>query len=129
MSAEGVWAGAGLYRPEPAVLQRFRAAIDDATSGRKIQQIVTGLRRKGYEVQSHETLASAPRGYDASHPRIDLLRMKDIYAGKDFPPAPWLSTPAALTRLQRVIDDTEPLVDWLRTHVRAGRRKPRASAG
>ncbi|PYQ54496.1 MAG: TIGR02453 family protein [Acidobacteria bacterium] len=126
LSAEGVWAGAGLYKPEPAVLQRFRSAVDDASRGRRIQQIVTELRGKGYEVASHETLSSAPRGYDASHPRIDLLRMKDLYAGRDFPPAPWLSTPSALARIERVIDDTAPLVEWLASNVRAPRRKARA---
>src|SRR5262249_38287271 len=125
LSAEGVWAGAGLYRPEPPALKRFRKAVDDDKTGRRIQQIVTALRGEGYEVGTHETLSSAPRGWDASHPRIELLRMKDLYAGKDFPPAPWLSTPSALTRLQRVIDDTGPLVEWLRSNVTAGGRKPR----
>jgi hypothetical protein len=43
--------------------------------------------------------------------------MKDIYAGRQFPPAFWLETRSALTRIQRVIDDTGPLVDWLRTRV------------
>jgi uncharacterized protein (TIGR02453 family) len=125
LSAEGVWAGAGLYRPEPAALKKFRDAIDHDTKGPRLQQIVDDLRRKGYEVDSHETLASAPRGYDADHPRIDLLRLKDIYAGVDFPPAPWLSTPKALARIRKVIDDTGPLVEWLRANVRRGPRQPR----
>jgi uncharacterized protein (TIGR02453 family) len=127
LSAEGVWAGAGLYRPEPAVLQRFRKAVDDDKTGRQIQDIVTALRGKGYEVGTHEALSSTPRGYDAGHPRIDLLRMKDIYAGRDFPPAASLSTRSALDRIRRVIDDTGPLVDWLHRHVRAKRSPRRAS--
>ena len=125
-SAEGVWAGAGLYKPDPPRLQRFRAALADARTGRQFQSIVATLRRKGYEVASHDTLSSAPRGYDADHPRIELLKMKDVYAGRLFAPAPWLSTPGALARIERVIADTGPLVEWLKRHV-PGSAKPTQS--
>ena len=117
LSADGVYVGAGLYKPDPALLQRFRAAIDDDMTGRQIQDIVASLRRKRYEVDSHETLSSAPRGYDRDHPRIELLRMKDIFAGRLFAPAPWLSTARALERIERVIADTRALVTWLQQHV------------
>jgi uncharacterized protein (TIGR02453 family) len=126
LSAEGMGVGAGLYKPEPAVLRRLRGAIDADTTGRQIQQIVTSLRRKGYEVKSHETLSSTPRGYDPAHPRIDLLRMKDIYAFRQFAPAPWLATRSALGRIERAIGDTGPLLDWLRTNVTDRGRKSRA---
>jgi uncharacterized protein (TIGR02453 family) len=117
LSAEGLYVGTGIYKPEPAALQRFRAAIAGDASGRKLQSIVTSLRRKGYQVDTHETLTSAPRGYTVDHPRIDLLRMKDIFAGKTFAPQPWLSTPKALERINRVMTDLKPLADWLRQHV------------
>jgi uncharacterized protein (TIGR02453 family) len=119
LSAEGLYVGAGIYKPEPAALQRLRAAIDSGASGRKLQQIVTSLRGKGYRVDTHETLTGAPRGYSADHPRIDLLRMKDIFAGKMFGPARWLATENALGRITRVMSDLEPLRDWLRRHVGA----------
>jgi uncharacterized protein (TIGR02453 family) len=125
LSAEGLFVGGGLYKPEPAVLQRLRAAIDDPETGTQLGQIVKSLRRKGYDVKSHEVLSSAPRGYDPAHPRIDLLRMKDIYGGRQFAPAPWLATRSALTRIQRVIDDTGPLVEWLQARVTGAGRKPR----
>jgi uncharacterized protein (DUF2461 family) len=111
--------GAGLYKPDPARLQRLRAAIDDARTGRQIQRIVAALGRKRYDVASHETLSSAPRGYDRSHPRLELLQMKDIHAGRLFAPAPWLSTAGALERINRVMADTGPLVAWLQQHVPA----------
>jgi uncharacterized protein (TIGR02453 family) len=137
LSAEGLYVGAGLYRPDPAVLQRFRAAIDDDTTGHQLQAIVSSLRRKRYEVASHETVSSAPRGYALDHPRIHLLKMKDIFAGRLFAPAPWLSTAKARERIERVMTDTGAFVGWLRQHVtggprervekRGGRRSSRAS--
>ena len=117
LSAKGLYIGSGIYKPEPAALQRFRSAIDDAASGRKLQSIVTSLRRKGYAVDTHQRLASAPRGYASDHPRLELLRMKDIHAGRMFDPGPWLSTRQAFTRVKRVMTDTAPLVDWIRTHI------------
>jgi uncharacterized protein (TIGR02453 family) len=127
LSADGLYVGAGLYKPDPAPLGRIRAAIDDARTGRQLQRIVAALRRKRYDVASHETLSSAPRGYDRSHPRLELLQMKDIHAGRLFAPAPWLSTAGALERINRVMADTGPLVAWLQQHVPAEDGK--ASAG
>jgi hypothetical protein len=43
--------------------------------------------------------------------------MKDLYAGREFAPAAWLATPAALGRIERVLTDMGPLVAWLRRNV------------
>jgi uncharacterized protein (TIGR02453 family) len=122
LSAEGVWAGAGLYKPDPVRLNRLRAAIDHDQTGQELEAIVRALRRKGYDVDTHAMVSSAPRGYRADHPRIDLLRMKDIYAGRQFGPEPWLSTRKALDRVRQVMADTSPLVAWLKDNVGRGER-------
>jgi uncharacterized protein (TIGR02453 family) len=119
ISSAGLYVGAGIYKPEPAALERFRRAIDNDESGRQLQRIVTSLRRKQYQVDTHERVMSTPRGYAADHPRIEFLRMKGIFAGKTFPPASWLSTPKALQHMKQVISDVSPLSDWLRVHVGA----------
>ncbi len=119
LSAAGLYVGTGLYKPEPAVLERLRNAIDSQVSGRALQSIVTSLRRKRYQVDTHERLSSAPRGYPADHPRIELLRMKDIFAGRSFAPEAWLSTRRAVQRIKRVVEDVRPLADWLQVHVGA----------
>ena len=116
LSGEGLYIGAGLYRPEGPTLERFRNAIDADASGRALQRIVTSLRRKGYRVDTHERLAAPPRGYRADHPRGDLLRMKDIHAGKTLTPSV-LANAAAVGRIRRTMADAKPLVDWLRAHV------------
>lgn len=86
VSAEGLYVGAGFRRPNPVFLRRLRAAIDDSTAGRRLDAILRSLRLKGYEVSSHETLSSTPRGYAPDHPRIELLQIKDIAAGRLFGP-------------------------------------------
>jgi uncharacterized protein (TIGR02453 family) len=120
LSAEGVYVGTGIYKPEPPMLAQLRAAIDNNTSGRQLQTIVRTLGRKGYDVGTHASLTSAPKGYAADHPRIDLLRMKDIFGGRMFKPAVWLSTRNALFRIERVMRDIQPLKEWLSRNVRMG---------
>jgi len=117
LSQAGLYVGTGIYKPDPPVLARLRAAIDRDASGRKLQAIVTSLRRKGYEVETHEMLTSAPRSYTKDHPRIELLRMKDMFAGRKFAPGPGISTRKALDRIERVMSDVSPFRDWLRRHV------------
>src|SRR5439155_6352934 len=103
LSADGLFVGTGIYKPEPAVLGKLRDAIADDESGRELERIVQSLRRAKYRVDTHESVASAPRGFAADHPRIELLRMKDMFAGKTFAPKPWLSTPRAVARVKEVI--------------------------
>ena len=117
LSSQGLYVGTGMYKPEPATLQRFRAAIADEESGSALVKLVSALRRKGYQVDTHASLSSAPRGFSAEHPRIDLLRMKDIVAGKVFSPGPVLTNRKLLSGITRVMADIQPLGAWLSRHV------------
>jgi uncharacterized protein (TIGR02453 family) len=117
LSAEGLYVGTGMYRPEPAVLQKFRAAIDADKSGRELAKVVSTIRRKGYIVGTHESVNSAPRGYGADHPRIELLRMKDIHAGKTIEPGAVLASRKAVAAVKKVMDDVRPLAEWIGRYV------------
>jgi uncharacterized protein (TIGR02453 family) len=116
LSAHGFYVGTGFYMPDSSVLERFRAAIDRDASGTELVTLIARLRRKGYRVDTHERLASAPRGYAKDHPRLDLLRMKDIHAGL-------LSAPDAITtrklldRTTKTMTDLKPFMGWLARHV------------
>ena len=95
LSADGLYVGSGFYKPPPKTLANYRQAVDDEKSGSALQRIVTALKRKGYEIDTHDRLRSAPRGIAPDHPRIELLRMKDMFAGKKFKVDAWMSSPAA----------------------------------
>jgi len=70
-------------------------------------------------VSTHETSATPPRGYKADHPRIELLKMKDIHAGRTFEPS-MLSTQKALAHVKKAMTDLKPFSDWIKTYVAAG---------
>jgi uncharacterized protein (DUF2461 family) len=79
-SAEGLFVGCGLYRPDPPELQRFRAAVADDRAGPELEAILAALRAAGATVGANEVLRTAPKGFDRDHPRIELLRHKGIVA-------------------------------------------------
>ena len=116
-SKEGLWVGTGIYKPEPATLRALRAAIADDSAGRELTRIIAAMTRKGFEVDTHARLDKPPRGYDAAHPRLELLRMKDIYVGKSFGVREVAS--ANLPRdVAKAITALEPFRVWLRKYVR-----------
>jgi uncharacterized protein (TIGR02453 family) len=117
LSKDGLYIGTGIYMPDGPTLRRLRDAIADDASGRKIAAILAALRRKRYYVGAHETTPNAPRGYADDHPRIDLLRMKDLHAGKQLPPS-GLTTRKALDRVVEVMKDVDPLSAWLKRYVK-----------
>ena len=94
----------------------MREAIADDTSGRELTTIIGSLRRKEFNVHTHARLNSAPSGFDATHPRVELLCMKDIFAGKLFGPAD-VSSANVMRGVVKAIADLEPFGSWLRSHV------------
>ncbi len=119
LSADGLLAGAGWYHMEPPQLERFRAAVAADGTGRKLQSLVEGLRKKGLDVHAMEVLKTAPRGYPRDHQRVELLRYKGLVAMKSWPPAAWLGTAGAKKRVVDVFHAATPLLGWLGTNVGA----------
>jgi len=116
-SADGLSVGGGLYMPDAAALRRYRAAVDDEASGVQLVTIVAGLHKAGFQTMAHESLKTAPRGFPADHPRIDLLRLKGIATMKTWPTAAWLGTAKAKDRVVSGLRTAGPLIDWLNRHV------------
>jgi uncharacterized protein (TIGR02453 family) len=116
-SADGLFAGAGMYHMMPDQLSRFRAAVASEKSGQKLEAVVATLTKNGLNVHAMEELKTAPKGYPKEHPRIELLRMKGLVASRAWEPAGWLSTVAAKKRVVDVLRGTTPLLAWLEANV------------
>jgi uncharacterized protein (TIGR02453 family) len=116
LSKEGLWVGTGMYKPEPAALRQLREAIADDIAGRELTKVLASLKRKGFEVDTHARLEKPPRGYDATHPRIELLCMKDIYVGKLYG-AREVASPDLPRDVSKAIAALEPFRVWLRDYV------------
>ena len=117
LSADGFGVGTGYYMMAKDQLAKFRAAIDDDASGRALERTIAKLTKAGIDVNAHDTLKTAPRGYDKDHPRIELLRMKGCIAWQQWDIGGWLDTAEPKERIIAFLKATKPLVAWLDTNV------------
>ncbi len=112
LSPRGVRVGAGFYEAGGERLAAIRGAIDDDKTGRALKRVLSTLERNGFEIGG-EQLKTSPRGYDADHPRIDLLRHKQIIAGKPYGFGAVINTPEVLELVRADWRTLKPLVAWL----------------
>lgn len=123
ISAEGLMVASGYYRMAPDQLARYRAAVDDARSGRALERALADVAEAGLDVGG-EALKTAPRGYPRDHPRVTLLRHKGVTVGRTFAPARWLGTRACLDRITTTWDRAAGVHRWLNRHVGPSTQPP-----
>ncbi|BDD83769.1 TIGR02453 family protein [Tsukamurella pulmonis] len=115
IGAPGVRVGAGFYDATPTRLAAFRNAIDNDLYGPALEQIIAKLRRTGWEIGG-ETLKTSPRGWDADHPRIELLRHKSLTAMRDYGFGEIIHSPKLVAEIRKHWRQTSSLLDWLVEH-------------
>jgi uncharacterized protein (TIGR02453 family) len=114
ISARGLRVGGGFYEASGERLANIRDAMADGTSGPRLQRVLRKLEKDGFEI-SGERLKTSPRGYDAGHPRIELLRHKQLFAAKHFG-FEGLDSPDVLDRVRTEWRALRPVVVWVATH-------------
>ena len=119
LDARGLGAGSGMWEMAPDQLERYRHAVAEDRSGKKLAGIVAKARAAGLDATGHEVLKTAPKGYPKDHPRIELLRYKGLIAWREWPAGAWLGTRRAKDRVVEFLRLSKPLNEWLRTNVGA----------
>jgi uncharacterized protein (TIGR02453 family) len=112
ISARGIRTGAGFYDASGARIAAIRKAIDDDRRGNDLAQIIKRLEANGWVIGGH-VLKTAPRGYDLSHPRINLLRHKSLTIGHDYEFEPIIHTPELLEAVRDDWRTLQPFVEWV----------------
>jgi uncharacterized protein (TIGR02453 family) len=112
INAAGLFVGGGFYQGSPDQLAQLRATIDDEVRGGELAAILAKLADAGFTIGG-EKLKTKPKGYDADHPRIDLLRHKSITCGREFGAPGWLDTPRTAKEVRATWETMRPLVEWL----------------
>ena len=118
LSGDGLAVGGGFRTHSPAQTESFRRAIAADASGLEFEGIVTELARAGFDLEG-DTLKTRPKGFDADHPRLDLLRRKEIMALHRVGSPDWLSKPAALEHIRSSWTAIRPLTEWVVANVPA----------
>ncbi|CAN5495613.1 DUF2461 domain-containing protein [soil metagenome] len=112
LSPRGVRVGAGFYEAAGERLAAIRDAVDDDKTGPALRRTLTKLEKDGFEIGG-ERLKTTPRGYEADHPRIELLRHKQIIAGKPYGFEKVIHSPEVLEMVRDDWRTLKPLVAWL----------------
>jgi uncharacterized protein (DUF2461 family) len=84
----------------------------DGRRGTELEKILGSLTTTGWELGG-ERLKTTPRGYDADHPRIELLRHKSMTLGKSYGFEPFIHTSELLDRVREDWREAAPFVDWV----------------
>jgi uncharacterized protein (TIGR02453 family) len=119
ISARGVYAAAGYWRMASDQLERYRAAVLADAAGAALAEAVGAVERAGLEL-APPALKTAPRGLPRDHPRVALLRYKDVIAGRRLAPGLALATREPLEHVAATWRSASPLTAWLDEHVGAG---------
>lgn len=116
LSLDGLLVAAGLYAPAPDQVARLREAVADGRRSAGLTRALDRGREAGLAL-SEPDLKRVPRGYDADHPRAELLRHRRLVLSVRWPLEPWLHTPACGDRIDAALEATRPFVRWLHEHV------------
>lgn len=118
LGAAGVRVGAGFYEASGARLASIREAIVDQRRGAELEEILATLTTAGWDVGG-DRLKTSPRGYDADHPRIELLRHKSMTLGKSYGFEPVIHSADLVDKVRGDWRETTPLIDWVLRYAKA----------
>ena len=124
LSLDGLLVAAGLHHPSSDQLDRFRAAIDDGRHAKGVERAVAAATGAGLELAA-PALKRAPRGYPPDHPRIDVLRLKELTVHRRHELAPWLHEARCTEVVRTQLEAGRALVAWLAKHVGPAVARPR----
>ncbi|TCO56587.1 DUF2461 domain-containing protein [Actinocrispum wychmicini] len=116
VSPAGLRVGGGCFHLESDQVARFRTAIAEDIHGTVLEQTVAKLRKGGWDIRGDQ-LKTRPKGYDADHPRIDLLKHKSLYAVRVWEPGDFLHERKCFDRVRKAWRDVRTLNEWARDHV------------
>lgn len=106
--------GVGIYLFPKHLLAPYRESVDDPSLGTELAGIVDRILAAGPYYLGGERYKRVPRGYQAEHPRAELLKHKGLFAGLETEPWPELHTPELIDRCRQVYQEIAPLHHWLR---------------
>jgi uncharacterized protein (TIGR02453 family) len=103
---------AGYWMPEASHLKSIREEIDYNTS-EFLEIIQAPAFKELYQISTGDTLKKAPKGYDANHPQIELLKLKSYIA--TFPITDKeLLKPTINNQLKQAFTGVYPFVQFLK---------------
>lgn len=113
LNPEGMAVMAGMFQFDKAQLQAYREAVADEEMGTALQEAVTAVADDTYELVGQH-YKRVPRGFDAEHPRADLLRHNALYVHPRRPiPIEVVTSPQLVDVCMDHFQHMAPVQRWL----------------
>jgi uncharacterized protein (TIGR02453 family) len=119
VSADGLFLGGGTFHPAPEQVTRWRAAVDDEKVAAELTKTIEKLDAAGFPLLEGNSMTGTPRGWSKDHPRIDLIRRRNLAVGRAYD-ADVLYSRACLDIVRHGWSTARVWVDWLDEHVGPG---------
>jgi uncharacterized protein (TIGR02453 family) len=116
VSPDGLLIGGGSFHMAPGQLARYRTAAADERRGAELAGLLATLVTQGWAVRG-ERLKTAPRGFAADHPRIELLKHRSVYVVRHYEPDDGLHDRTTLDRVRKGWRQVRALNEWAADHV------------
>lgn len=124
LSLDGLLVAGGLHHVAADQLERYRAAIDDGRRAKAFERAIATAADAGLQL-AEPALKRAPRGFSPDHPRVELLRRKELTVHRRHALEPWLHEARCAEIVRTELEATRPLVAWLAKHVGPAAARPR----
>ncbi len=103
----------GFSKPQ---MEAYRAAVVDDEKGPALESALAALTADGAYEAMGQTYKRVPRGYDADHPRADLLRYSGLWVHPTMP-VTQLTSPELVDITIDQFERMAPVYTWLRENV------------
>jgi len=110
---QGSFVGAGHYHFPKSFFDAYREAVADPKTGKQLEQILAGIEKTKGLLLGGERTKRVPRGFDAEHPRAELLKHKGLYAYTEPIPRKQLKTPEFVDYCYGWCKKMAPLQNWM----------------
>ena len=127
ISAAGLLAGSGYWQMAKDQLTRYRTAVQ-GPEGEAFERAVSAMEAAGASLWG-DALKSAPRGVAKDHPRIRLLRQKDVLARADLAPEETLDGRVPVDFARSLWERSRGVMEWMDSHVGPSEIPPEARYG
>ena len=112
ISPRGTRVGGGFYDADGRRLAAIREAMAGEKTGTALERLLRRLEKGGFEVGGDQ-LKTTPRGYGADHPRIHLLRHKQLFVGRSYGFEADAIGAGLVDRVRADWRALRPLITWL----------------
>lgn len=116
VNSQGLMLGGGFRHLESDQLTRYRRAVAGQATGQPLVRLLDLLIEDGFDIGG-DKLKTRPRDFPADHPRIELLRHRNLIVWKDHGLPEWLDSGELIEHVRHDWAGVRTLVAWAEQHV------------